>query len=291
MQVCARDYNDKVVFAHQAIKQHDYFCIECQQQVRVRSGIHRQAHFYHLQPNRTCALHAKGMIHLMLQSFIQAALPQGEAELECRFNSIGRIADVAWHPPKLVYEIQYSPISAEEVLERNNSYASIGYQVIWIFHDNRYNKSRLSAAEEAITHHPHYFSNMNAQGEGIIYDQFSAVLNGKRMHRLPILTIDISTPQSFLHATTAYKLPFLLRTRGHRWPLFFRGDTLESWINMPSNIENATKDQQDLQKALQHLCANKQPILQFFRLENILKNYFVRPYQAFLNLMLERACK
>lgn len=291
MQICALDLESTLVFAEAALKQKDYACVECQQPVRLRSGIHRQAHFYHLQPNRKCTLHAKGMPHLMLQYFVKNALPEGEAELECRFHSIGRIADVAWHPKKLIYEIQCSPISAEEVRTRNTNYASLGYQVIWIFHDNRYNKFRLSAAEESVSDRPHYFSNMNAQGEGVIYDQFATIVNGKRTSKLPILAIDISSPQSSHLSIEKKKLPFMLRPRAKTWSLIFKGDTLESYITLPENEENATESQKSLHAILQSLCQNQSSFLLSLKHKNILQNYVVRPYRAFINLMLERACR
>lgn len=287
MQICALSLENSLVFAEKALKQTDYSCVECQQPVRLRSGIHRQAHFYHVQPNRKCTLHEKGMPHLMLQYYIKNRLPEGEAELECRFPSIGRIADVAWHPKKLVFEVQYSPISAKEVRTRNKNYASLGYQVIWIFHEDRYNKSRLSAAEESVCDHPHYFSNMNAKGEGMIYDQLSAVVNGKRVLRLPKLAIDISSP---LAPPPSSKLPFMMRSRTKTWPLILKGDTLDTYNEALYRKEGATEQQQALCLALQSF--NQTPsFLQSLKQKRIFQHYILRPYRAFINLMLERACK
>jgi competence protein CoiA len=293
MQICALDSNNILTLADRAVKQQNYFCVECQQVVRLRSGIHRQAHFFHIQPNRTCGLHAKGMPHLMLQSFLHGILPAGEAELECRFPSIKRIADVAWHHQKIIFEIQCSPISAEEVAGRNRNYASLGYRVVWILHDNRYNQARLSAAEEFLMSHSHYFTNMNADGEGIIYDQFAAVTHGKRVFRLPALSIDPSSPKLLTQSSFRSKnnLPFILNQRAKTWPLMFTGDLLDTVFNHKGAHDHLDERQKELFLKLELFLGKKSYFLQFLTQKNILKEYVVRPYQAVLKLMIEKACR
>jgi competence protein CoiA len=71
MQICAIDSSASLILAENAHKHHDYHCIECNQIVRLRRGIHRKAHFYHITPNRICKQHGKGMPHLMLQQFLK----------------------------------------------------------------------------------------------------------------------------------------------------------------------------------------------------------------------------
>lgn len=292
MQIGALDSSDTLIFAENANKHQDYQCVECRQIVRLRRGIHRKAHYYHIQPNRICKQHTKGMPHLMLQQFLQNILPEGEAELECRFASIGRIADVAWHPKKLIYEIQCSPISAEEIKARNQSFASLGYQIVWIFHDVRYNQYRLSAAENSIIDQPHYYSDMNDEGEGKIYDQFSIIANGRRVQRLPILSIDLSTPK-FLNDValrSRKKLPFILQRRAKNWPLIFSGDTIDCSLNPVSECG----PQAELALVLNGLVAQNNR-LSFLNLLKHPKNFFrewiARPYNGVLKLILERACR
>ncbi len=105
MQLCALDSKNALIFADKAQKQTDYICSKCDQKVRLRSGMHRHAHFFHITPNRSCRLNGKGMEHIMVQRHLIELLPEGEAELECRFSEIGRIGDVAWHSAKLIFEI------------------------------------------------------------------------------------------------------------------------------------------------------------------------------------------
>lgn len=287
MQIGALDLTGSLVFAEKANRHQDYQCIECKEKVRLRRGMHRQAHYYHLQPNRVCKQHTKGMPHLMLQHFLKNILPDEEAEIECQFPSIGRIADVAWHPKRLIYEIQCSPISAQEVKERNRSYASIGYQVVWIFHDSRYNQHRLSTAEMFLMNQPHYFTDMDECGEGKIYDQLAIIAKGKRVNRSPTLSIDPTSPKRLnkQELKQCRKLPDVLKKRAHAWPFIFLGDTIDcSLSDQEHQLSLWLKEMSQTEKARALSFFLKHPI-HFF------KRWIAQPYQTVLKLILERACR
>jgi len=294
MQLCALNSEQTLVFANKATKHTNYKCRECGQNVRVRGGIHRQPHYYHLQPNRACKQHSKGMAHLMLQQFLKKQLPEGEVELEHRFPEIGRIADVAWIPKRLIYEIQCSPITSEEIEKRNASYAAIGYQVVWIFHDSRYNQVRLTAAENTLLNHPHYFSNMNAMGEGKIYDQFAIFRKGKRAHRLPKTAVDLSSPYllSIEDSLLREKLPNPLFEKIKLCPLVFCGDSIDRCLKLD---EAAWKEFENQVLWKQEIEALFQRTSRFFRAMDFLKwgcyRWIVLPYLSLLRLFLERACR
>lgn len=289
MQLCALDKEDNLVFVDQALKQQDYFCLECRAKVRVRRGMHRQAHYYHLQPNHICRMNGKGIIHLMLQRHIQNLLLSCNTHIEYRFPSIGRIADVACLSKKLIFEIQCAPIDSEEVLARNQAYNSLGYQVIWILHDSRYNQYKISPAEHVLKDFPHYFSNMNNSGEGMIYDHFSVYHKGTRLHRFPSLPVDLSLPLYFHKdkniALLQDKLPKPLLQRLSNWPLGFAGDCIDRCLKLMespdehSHIELATAINlllQTDQKITWNVC--KQALFKFI----------ATPYLAALRLLLER---
>lgn len=234
MQIYALDRENSLVSAASAQKQQDYICLECSSLVRIRKGVHRQAHFYHLQPNHRCTLHAKGMVHISLQQHLKALIP--ELELEWRFPAIQRIADAAWHAHKIVFEIQYSPITAQELQSRIASYHSIGYALVWIFHDQRYNQKKLTSAEDAAHSVPHYFSNMDARGNGIIYDQFALIEAGMRRCCSTALPIDLK--QLHRHAAAPKFIhPAVLQMR-QNWPLHFGGDLIDRLQN-PSSADTA----------------------------------------------------
>ena len=234
MQLFARTLSGTRISLDSAEKQHDYFCEECGGVLHIRSGSHRQPHFYHLSPPSSCHQHAKSPTHIQTQLYLHRQLPQGELFLEHRFPTIGRIADAAWIPYKCVFEIQCSPISREEVLSRNADYAKEGWLVIWLLHDRRFNRSakpsRLDPVFETL---PHYFTNINAEGKGCLYDQFSIWKKGYRTHKLNPLPLVLSPPQPF----PSFPIPALnlLKNRQSSWPIFLPGDLLSLFYQTPSS--------------------------------------------------------
>lgn len=298
MQICANDENKRVIFAAEAVKHQDYFCVECNEPVRLRSGIYRQAHFYHIRPNGACRLHSKGLPHLMLQYYLRDLLPQGEVDLECRFDAIGRIADVAWHPRRLIYEIQCSPIRPQEIRERNRDYASLGYQVVWILHDSKYNRYRLSAAEDALIGHTHYFSNMDAEGEGKIYDQFSIVHKGKRTNRFLAVDIDPAAPELYPREIKGKNprssLPFPLLKRLETWKSALAGDTLHRFIRHIQETGTGNAPCPALEEQFDWLVRRyNRPAMGKIPewIGKACSKYFAVPYRSVLQLILERACR
>jgi competence protein CoiA len=280
MQIYALDTEKILISAAKAKKQQNYRCLECGNAVRVRSGKHRQAHFYHLQPERRCTLHAKGMPHLQLQYRIKSLIP--EAELECRFPSINRIADAAWHVQRIVFEIQYSPMNAEELSQRTQDYRSLGYQVIWIFHDHLYNREKLSSAEDAAQALPHYFSDMDAQGIGSIYDQYAKVERGKRTARLPRLSIDPSKIHFLPSETNQQTLPKQIAAKIHSWPGYFAGDIVDRITNFPND------ELQILLKSWEEAPQEDKLLLLFVK-QGI--DVLIAWYRTLFRFFLEKACQ
>ncbi len=228
MQIFALDDADTRITASSASRSKNYFCLECQGIVRLRGGIHRQLHFYHLNPTLHCRQNGKTPTHLAIQIAIQQMLPPGEAFLEERFPLIKRIADIAWPAQKLIFEIQCSPILAEEVAGRTADYASIGYQVVWILHDRRFNRYRLSAAEQFLKHFPHYYTNFTGRKSGIIYDQYAYDVQGRREYKSRPLPIHLRLFSPDQHISDG--LAALSRTaewieeRLNYWQISFEGD-------------------------------------------------------------------
>lgn len=275
MQLHAIDNNYQVISARRAAKHTNYKCTECQEIVRLRSGPHRQAHFYHLEPTPFCRQHQKGAIHLQLQSYFFNQLPPGDCLLEHPFKEIGRIADVAWLSQKIVFEIQYSPISAEEVLGRNLDYQKLGWQVIWILHEHQYNQVRVSAAELALRSSPYYYSNMDSQGSGIIYDQFDIWERGVRKGRLSPLPIDIQREIKFAPFENSLPLK-VLEERRKNWPISFPGDLMH--LSSESKYFKLALDREKSFNSTSKI-----------KLWKKIWNY--SPYQIFFRFILERMCR
>lgn len=289
MQLHALDHSGQVISARRAQRQRNYFCLECRRNVRLRSGIHRQPHFYHLEPALFCRQHQKGAVHLQLQSFFFHQLPKGDCQLELQFPAVGRIADVAWISQKIVFEIQCSAISAEEIFARNHDYLKLGWSVVWILHDQRYNQVRLSAAEMALRSLPHFFSNMDSSGTGIIYDQFDLCARGIRFGRLPPLPIDLKEGIFFGHTAIKSFPLLLLEHRSKSWPYFFSGDLMSLYLNdisskSSSSYLNLAKKKE---KALTPGTSKKFAALLF----KLWRRGIATPYQILFRFMLERLCR
>lgn len=286
MQLYAFDSDGQLVNARHALKHTNYFCLECHQILRMRGGPQRRSHFYHIEPTPFCRQHQKGPIHLQLQSYFLQQLPAGDCRLELPFPSIQRIADVAWISQKMIFEIQYSPISSEEILARNRDYQQLGWTVVWILHDHRYNQIRLSAAEIALRSSPHFFSNMDSSGSGIIYDQFDICEKGMRLKRLPPLPIHIKEqPRNTFPKAHSFPL-VILNHRAESWKLSLIGDLLSLFLDDPSSdyLQQAREMENQFYSALKPFKWSRLPIYLWQR-------GISSPYQIFFRFLLERMCR
>lgn len=286
MQLYALDSQQRAVFAKNAAKHRDYFCLECRSSVRLRGGLHRQNHFYHTQPNRACRLSGKSMVHIQVQCFIQKLIPDGEGFLERRFPEIDRIADVVWLPQKIIFEVQCSPITAAEVEARNRDYQSLGYQVVWILHDSRYNQWRMTAAELALRNSPHYFTDMDFEGRGYIYDQLDLIHKGLRKRVLKPLPVKLENPLKSKPLQMGH-LPKALQARITYWPLYFSGD----WVDSSQSALCADKIDEMLKLELDQSLHLTSPRSLIGAVKRGLYQFIVRPYQLIFQILLERACR
>ncbi|NGX60711.1 MAG: hypothetical protein K940chlam9_00178 [Chlamydiae bacterium] len=226
MQIYAFSKTRVLIAAHDAHTGEDYLCSECQGRLRLREGKWRRPHFYHLKGS-DCPSSGKSLIHLHTQYLIQKNLFPDPVFLEKPFPEIRRIADVAWPAKKIVFEIQYSPISAEEVRSRNLDYQKVGYQVVWILHDSRFNQHRLTEAELFLQTSPHYFTNINRFGEGIFYDQHAHISHNIRIGRSPRFAIRLQG------LTPLKQVPRQLPEERKTWKIRIEGD-LSYHLPLPS---------------------------------------------------------
>lgn len=292
MQLYALNAQQHCVAANRAIKQKDYFCPECQSIVHVRGGIHRQNHFYHLESSRHCRQNGKSLEHLQLQLRILDLLPRGECFLEHRFPTMARIADVLWLPQKIVFEIQCSPISALEVMQRTQDYSAMGYTVVWILHDSRYNHYRLSAMELYLQQHLHYFSNIDAAGKGIIYDQFALIQGGCRLKKLKRRPIEIAKlKRCEARALISSALMLVQRKMGYT-NLYFANDIAACCLDLPAGEEQAHYVHEAYQLE-QQLTKQLHPNTLTYTNQSLSKiaRCFFKPYRLIFQMLLEKACK
>ena len=145
----------------------------------------------------------------MIQHHLKKQIP--DLQLEKKIDN--RRADAVWEEQKIVFELQLSPISQEEVLARGCDYTSSGYQVVWILHDAEFNQRRLSPAEQFLrVSYPTYFTNGST-----FYDQIEVVEGNQRRYRGDLLPVSLSSP-----------CRPLIKVPDRCWPLHCLGD-LHTW--------------------------------------------------------------
>lgn len=193
MQLFALDTNNDLIHAAKAVRQRDYLCPECRDTLRVRSGKVRLSHFFHLQEG-VCRQSQKSEEHCQVQNYIEKILPEGEAFQEKGFPEINRIADLFWEKEKIVFEVQCSPIDHDEIKGRNEDYGKLGFDVVWILHDMRYNKKKLTDAEAFLQGKVYFYTNIDAKAQGMIYDQFQIIDEGCSLFRLEKLEVNLAAP-------------------------------------------------------------------------------------------------
>lgn len=285
MQLYALDKDKRAVFANYAKKHTNYTCPECDSLIRLRGGVHRQNHFYHLDSERRCRQNGKSMEHLQVQFRILEALTENACSLEVRFPEINRIADCVWHKPKIIFEIQCSPISAAEVRLRNSDYRKIGYEVIWILHDKQFGMKRLSAAEMYLASHVHYFTNIDFQGKGSFYDQFT-VMDGIHKkyvsERKEFLFSELVSHERSLKLPR--NIPLLVQEKMKNSVYHFKGDLIEACLQGENEELIAKLFQLEKNKKGGSLRRIVCRCLKF------ILNYIVRPYQIIFRIFLEKAC-
>jgi len=157
--------------------------------------------------------------HKVIQNTLAGFLPG--SVIEYRFPSIRRIADIVFFPKKIIFEVQCSPISIEDVRKRNQDYASLGFTVIWILHDRIYNKKIATPAELYLRQNLSYYTSMTPFGHGVFYDQLDFFKGVTRIYK--------SKPQVIkkFHPKPLPRLPLFFPNKLRTPPLMLTGDTTE----------------------------------------------------------------
>lgn len=205
MQLYANHQDGQLFSAWEAQKKIDYVCLECGGKVRLRGGNRRHLHFYHTNATRDCRQNGKSLVHLQIQKRLLEDLGSGSCYLERHFPEIRRIADVCWEEEKVIFEVQCSSIDQAEIEARNHDYASLGYTVVWVFHQKRFKE--VGFLEPS----PFYFTDINEDGEGMIYDSYGG-------HKFVI------DPTLLIREKLRVNGPSILKSRVISRPFHFYGD-------------------------------------------------------------------
>jgi competence protein CoiA len=176
MQIAIDSENNTEITAREALTGKDYYCIDCGAVVRSRKR-GPFASFHHFKPHKK---NKTALEHTLIQQEIFKRLPK--SCIEYPIPHIKRKADVLDLEKKWVYEVQCSPISLKEVLNREKDYAKQGFTIIWILHDARFNKKHVGPAEHHIrSTQGCYFATCGEWGVSFLYHQEDLVIGSKRV--------------------------------------------------------------------------------------------------------------
>ena len=296
MHFYALDSIGHVVSADHAIRGKDYKCLECGGILRVRGGIHRRYHYYHLSSSPSCLRSSgKSAAHRNLQHRLLSLFPTEDCSLERSFPEIGRIADVVVKKHRLVFEVQCSPISVEEVQRRNNDYSSMEYTVVWLLSDALYNRKKVSAAELFLQDRPHYFFCASPRNHGIIYDSHAVIIENLRHTIVKSVAIDITKPLFLSPATKLHccnEVPTVIRRRAKMWPVCFGDDLVDIFINgeeSRASVVSATICAAEKRHLARYKRTTKEKVWAFINAAIFLT--IIKPYRIFFRMLLEKACR
>jgi competence CoiA-like predicted nuclease len=231
MQLYAFEKNESV-FVDDAEKGASYTCTECGQEIRVRGGRYNIRHFYHVKPKRLCEYQRRSLTHIAIQRALVEEFPKGEISLETRIKKGGRIADALWKREKIVFEVQCSQISLMEVMRREDDYSALGYKIVWILSDRKFNKRFVSPAERELRKKATYYASHAFNAKGCFYDQFEIIHHSRRVKKLPPLPISIRYRYPIQKCDD--KLPGILLARERHGGHFSHGDLYYRSLKHPA---------------------------------------------------------
>lgn len=162
MQIFALEEKN-LIFIDRAQRKGSYCCPLCHGELGVKKGKKKRNHFFHLSRSN-CLLSQKNGAHLATQMRLAHFLP--EKALEVSFPEIHRIADVYWKEKKIVFEVQCSSITFEEIFKRQSDYQKIGLEIIWVFHTKKFTRE----IKKNLPGVKHFFTDVTEKGKGSFFD-------------------------------------------------------------------------------------------------------------------------
>jgi hypothetical protein len=124
----------------EALKQYALICQVCGEELFIKEGEVKAAHFAH-KAGSHCGSDGETLAHKDGKLFLKKQLVQVFPEyieaafyLEYQVPEIGRIIDLLTVFPdgrKIAHEVQLSPITTRELMERTRDYKKVGIEVVW----------------------------------------------------------------------------------------------------------------------------------------------------------------
>lgn len=166
----ALDNDGNVVFADGAKSSLNYYCPTCSEPLRLKKGLIRAPHFFHLARTPECRMSEKTYLHALIQEILFHRLPCEEKYLEKGFPEIGRIADLVSFDMQAVFEVQISPIDVREMHRRRIDYAKEALSIVWILHERRFGK-------KVIDYPIYYLTDIDDEGVGRVFDPMTGPID------------------------------------------------------------------------------------------------------------------
>ena len=124
----AYDQQNNRIDVEDAVRGESYFCPVCKNKVIIKEGKINAKHFAHMSGECTDHWHYDmSEWHRKKQSYF----PIENREVVLRHKNKIHRADILIN--KTVIEFQHSPITAEEFMERNSFFNSLGLRIVWVF--------------------------------------------------------------------------------------------------------------------------------------------------------------
>lgn len=136
----ARDERNNLIFAETATKEDMCFCPICKEQVKLRAGKKKIAHFAHM-PKSNCPYEEDkdnmSEWHMRMQGYF----PPECREYYFKDGETGEVhrADIFFENQNIVIEFQKSHISDEEFLSRTLFHLKNGRRIVWVFDESKDN--------------------------------------------------------------------------------------------------------------------------------------------------------
>ena len=134
--------------AWQAIKSDIFQCPECQNEVILKQGKIKIAHFAH-KPDADCPYRTNETeLHLRIKREIYEALKDypncHRCELERRLNGVRPDISLYIGPNPVAIEIQRSDITIDMIIQRTTRYSQLGIYLLWILPDIKFNDEGIT---------------------------------------------------------------------------------------------------------------------------------------------------
>lgn len=168
--------------------------------------------------------------HHCVTEAVKTQLAGQVVSVEKRFAHINRIADLVWEQKKVIFEIQCSFIEPKEVIARIKDYESIGYDVIWLLDDVKFNQTYLTKAEVLMRSRGGKYVHVG-NSACLFYDQVERRIGRKIVDKSPIMPIELTGLYLRVSAgTTLNAIPKSLQSQWRLARHLFPGQALDLFL-------------------------------------------------------------